>query len=434
MSRNRRIRRIVTGFVVVVPALSLACADPPTTPRVADPASIAAVSDRSDHASQPLAAIAWEMTARDLVASHPTVSPLAGARIYALLGVAQYGAASAADFGGGRAQDDALRGAIGGASVEVLTYLFPDAAAALEQQLAADGNARPGGTSPHFTRGVATGRATGDAMRAWGAADGFSLPWDHAVLPSGPGLWIAVPNVAPAGFQFPTLHPYFLTSASQFRPSPPPAFGSAEFLAGLAAVRLASDTRGQAETDIANFWNLSNGTPTPAGYWAARGAGLLAAQHAGERDAAHLFALMNASELDALIGCFEAKYHYLLMRPSQADPLITRPIGPPGFPYALPNHPSYPSGHSCASAAAVTVLESWFPSQTTALDAELAQAGLSRVLGGIHYPFDVAAGQALGRATAHWAMDYDADRGLLTEVGLASDAYATRDNDRDGDR
>jgi membrane-associated phospholipid phosphatase len=52
------------------------------------------------------------------------------------------------------------------------------------------------------------------------------------------------------------------------------------------------------------------------------------------------------------------------------------------------------------------------------LDAELAEAGQSRVFGGIHYPFDIVAGQALGRATAQWGMAYDDRQGLLSAVGL----------------
>jgi membrane-associated phospholipid phosphatase len=99
------------------------------------------------------------------------------------------------------------------------------------------------------------------------------------------------------------------------------------------------------------------------------------------------------------------------MRPSQADITIT------SLPLGLPNHPSYPSGHSCISAAAVTVLSDVFPRKTAELEAGLAAAGMSRVYGGIHYPFDVAAGQQLGRDVGSWALRYDRRKGLLTAVG-----------------
>ena len=82
---------------------------------------------------------------------------------------------------------------------------------------------------------------------------------------------------------------------------------------------------------------------------------------------------------------------------SQADPLITLTFG-------LPNHPSYPSGHSCVSAAAATVLASLFPNETAALASSVTEAGLSRMYAGIHYRFDIDAGRSLGNAVAQWAI------------------------------
>ena len=113
------------------------------------------------------------------------------------------------------------------------------------------------------------------------------------------------------------------------------------------------------------------------------------------------------------------KYHYLLVRPTQAEPLITLAIGPPGAPFGLPNHPSYPSGHSCQSAAAAAVIANYFPAHAAELEALVQEAGMSRLYGGLHYPFDMAAGQALGRATALWALAYDREHGLLAAIGQA---------------
>jgi membrane-associated phospholipid phosphatase len=98
-----------------------------------------------------------------------------------------------------------------------------------------------------------------------------------------------------------------------------------------------------------------------------------------------------------MIGCWDAKYYYWTIRPSQADAGITLAFG-------LPNHPSYPSGHSCVSAAAATVLTDLFPERSTELDTWVTEAGLSRMYAGIHYRFDIIAGQDLGRAVAEWAI------------------------------
>ncbi|MGH8436988.1 MAG: phosphatase PAP2 family protein [Pseudomonas sp.] len=114
-------------------------------------------------------------------------------------------------------------------------------------------------------------------------------------------------------------------------------------------------------------------------------------------EATRVFALLHAAMFDAFIGCWDSKYYYWYVRPSQANPEIPLAIG-------LPNHPSYPSGHSCQSAAAARVLSQFFPSHTTELNTMVGDAGLSRILAGIHYRFDVTAGQFLGRAVADWVI------------------------------
>ena len=72
-----------------------------------------------------------------------------------------------------------------------------------------------------------------------------------------------------------------------------------------------------------------------------------------------------------------------------------------------PNHPSYPSGHSCISSSAAAVLTTFFPEQRRELGAMVTEAGLSRMYGGIHYGFDIEAGQQLGRSVARFTMRAD---------------------------
>ena len=73
-----------------------------------------------------------------------------------------------------------------------------------------------------------------------------------------------------------------------------------------------------------------------------------------------------------------------------------------------PNHPSYPSGHSCLSASGADVLSTFFPEQRDHLNAMVTEAGLSRMYGGIHYQFDIDAGQELGRNVARFTIAADA--------------------------
>ena len=74
------------------------------------------------------------------------------------------------------------------------------------------------------------------------------------------------------------------------------------------------------------------------------------------------------------------------------------------LPVGLPNHPSYPSGHSCITSAYATVLANAFPDERGRLEAMTVEDGLSRMYGGLHYRFDCEVGQALGRQVADYVM------------------------------
>ena len=60
------------------------------------------------------------------------------------------------------------------------------------------------------------------------------------------------------------------------------------------------------------------------------------------------------------------------------------------------------------------VLAHFFPAEKNRLVAEVTEAGMSRIHGGIHYRFDITAGEQLGRATAQRAIDIDETNGLLS--------------------
>ena len=405
-------RRTWPFGLAMVAVMAAACSDPSTAP---PPMSSGATDGPAAQQVPDLAAarasIGWQGQARALVAAN-NMSPLAATRVLAALSIAQYRAASAVPDldqdgqlatngvgGGGRSALEARRGAVAGASVRVLSFLFPAAAGSLELRVQAEAEAGPGDVHPHFEHGLAIGRAAGDVLVEHLKSDRFTVPWTGTV-PVGPGMWVA--NGPPAGATFGGVTPYLMTSGAQFRPPPPPAFGSAAFVTDVAEIRSLSDARTPAQTAMAVYWNFPTGTFTPPGYWNLTAANYVETFGLNERAATRVFALMSAAMMDALIGCWEAKYHYWTLRPSQADGLITLTFG-------LPNHPSYPSGHSCVSAAAATVLKEVFPETGAELDGWVEEAGLSRMYAGIHYRFDITAGADLGRAVAQWAIA-NADR------------------------
>src|SRR5881296_262984 len=381
--------------------------------------------------TEGLASPAWQELARNFI----TQSPLSGnsakaTRVYAYLSAAQYDAVVRAEdtIGGsesetettpgtglgrgGRSQLEADRGAVAGASAAVLTYFDPAEAHLFEAMVQEQANAGPGQPHPDFVRGEAVGRQVGAEAIARAQTDGFDLPWTGTV-PVGPGLWFssAKPPQPPANGQLPGMRPFFLRSADQFRPAPPPAFGSPDYLAALAEVRSISDTRTADQVNIALSWAKGAGTSSIGGLWNTIATGWIEESGLREREATHVFALLDAAMMDAAIGCWDAKLTYWFIRPPQADPAIKLipAIG-------LPNHPSYPSAHSCYCGAAAGILSAFFPAKTDSLDAMVHEAGLARIYAGIHYRFDVDIGAQLGRNVARFAGEVDRSGGSAVAV------------------
>ncbi len=381
--------------------------------------------------SEGLASPDWQEIARTFVMQSPVSRNSAAAtRVYAYLSVAQHDAVVRAEDAiggnesetepepgnglgrGGRNRLEADRGAVAGASAAVLTYFDPTDAQLFEDKVQEQANAGPGQPHPDFVLGEAVGRQVGAEAIARAMTDRFDRPWTGTV-PIGPGLWVssAKPPQPPANAQLPGMRPFVLTSADQFRPAPPPAFGSPAYLTALAELRSISDTRTAEQVRIALFWARGAGTSSLGGLWNTIATGWIAQSGLRERDATHVFALLDAAMMDAAIACWDAKLTYWFIRPPQADPAITLipAIG-------LPNHPSYPSAHSCFSGAAVGILSAFFPAKSDSLDAMVEQAGLARMYAGIHYRFDVDTGQQLGRRVARFVAEVDRSRGSAAAV------------------
>jgi hypothetical protein len=329
-------------------------------------------------------------------------SPFFAIRAYALVTHAQYEAIGATKDASGQVRPSATA-AIARASATVLAYLYPAEATALETMVAAQTSSPdwPGDRNTDIAAGDALGGTVGAQIVADARTDRFFAAWTGTV-PTGPGIWFstATPPAPPVGAMFGLARPYFLSSGDQFRPPPPPAFGSPEYVAALAEVRQVSDTRTPEQLANALFWALPNGTVTPPGYWNIEATNLIEKYHLDETRAAHALALMNMTGFDAIVACHDAKFAYWLIRPTQADPLIHLAV-------ALPNFPSYPSDHACVSGAQTTILGALFPAEKTRLDSLAEQAARSRLEGGLHYRFDNETGLSLGREVAALALSID---------------------------
>jgi membrane-associated phospholipid phosphatase len=269
------------------------------------------------------------------------------------------------------------------AAAAVLAYLFPDQAAALKAMSDQAGWSRimAGVAFPSdVIGGNDLGNQVAQAVITYANSDGSSQVFAGS-FPATPGVWSSANPITPlAG----TWHVWVLKSGSQFRPSAPPAFGSTDANAQYAADKNLQRTN--TTNHLAWFWQPGFFQP-----WLQQLDTEIFQNHLDSNAprAARAYALETIAQHDATIACWDAKYAYLELRPPQADSTIT-PL------FALPQHPGYPSGHACASAASAAVMGYLFPADASAFGTTATDAGNSTFDALIHTPLDVSVGLTVG--------------------------------------
>jgi membrane-associated phospholipid phosphatase len=318
------------------------------------------------------------------IAAHRTNPPRA-ARGLALLSVAMQEAT--------KLPRGHRRAAVGGAAVTVLAYLYPDRADAFAELV--DGE-RP-------NHAVAAGRRIGERAVGQARRDGSDAVW-FGTVPVGPGLWLPTPPAfaAPLEPLVGNWRTWNIRNGSQFRPGPPPAFGSRQYARELREVYDVAQALPDEQKRIADFWADGPGTVTPPGHWNLIALALIGGHGLSERAAARVLAALNTAQADAFIACWDAKFTYWSERPVTA---IRRELDPGWLSYiGTPPFPSYVSGHSTTSGAASRVLGAYFPREARQLRAWAEEAAVSRLYGGIHFRSDNAVGLVLGRRVAKAAI------------------------------
>ena len=290
---------------------------------------------------------------------------------------------------GSRPASPSDHAAAAAAAAEMLAYLFPARAAefAAKADEAVQVRLLAGAELPSdIEAGRQIGRRVAALAIARGKADGSDAVW-RGSIPEAPGTWKGSNPIAPAAGTWQT---WILTSGSELRPTAPPAFDSEQVKAALAELKTFART--PKSNHRATFWEVNGGARAHT-LWNELARAKLLETGATSATSARVLAALNIALLDAGIACWDAKYAYWYIRPSQLDAEL-KPLFPP------PNHPSYPAAHGCFSTAAAVVMAGAFPFDRDRLLALGKEAAEARVWAGIHYRFDIDAGQEIGRKVA----------------------------------
>jgi len=326
------------------------------------------------------------------------------ARLSGLLNVAMSRLADSARLDATRSSS---RTAVAAAAAAVITHVVPTLAPAVARAVDDDiaPETRAGVDRPRVDAGLRLGSAIAARTLEWGRGDGSDAPPWTGTIPTGAGMWWGQPGVPPGLIDRLGYRLWVLRSADQFRPGPPVAFGSPEFAAALGEVRRVARSRSATETRIAQWWGLRGAVEL----WEEIAADVLIRHGVSDPRAAHVLALLIAAGTDAGIACTDAKYHYWLLRPTQADSTIALADS-----LTLPNFPAYPSGHACISGAVGEVLGHFIPAERAEMKRLADAAAMSRLYAGVHYRFDNDVGLELGRRVARYAIAEDSAGRLVT--------------------
>lgn len=304
--------------------------------------------------------------------------------------------------------------AVAAASRAVLLHEVPELKLRIETAYGQALRALPAGDATAHGIGVGE-RAAADVLAKHAHDIGKPEPYRPA---ASPGVY--VPTTVPTGWSLAQHRPWFMKSAAQFRPGPPPALTSALWARDYNELKtvggVGSTARTPEQTEIAKFW----ATNLPDVH-----IGLLRSVATGPgRDVtrnARLYAAALAAMNDTEIAVFEAKYHYLFWRPITAIRNGDRDDNPATERDAdwvplivTPMQPEYPCAHCMLVTAIATVIRAenggssavnlstrsnTAPGVTrhwTSTDALVKEVSSARIWAGVHYRNSCEVGTAMG--------------------------------------
>jgi hypothetical protein len=413
---------IVIGVLALGAAASLAAASP------------SAHKQSRDATASPQVVLDWNATAVATTIAAGKGQPESGLYV-GLTQAAVYDAVIAIDGGfhpylivPGVPPGSSDEAAAAAAAYGVLVGWFPAQKPALDAAYATSLAGIPDGTAKD--RGVLVGQQVATGLMAARIDDGRGAAVPFAPTP-GPGVWQPTP---PAFLPALTpwlgaVKPLLLNSPSQFRPGPPPALDSRQYARDYNEMRLYGGLTGSLrtpqQTETARFWTEY----APQQYNRAL-RGFVTAHSLNLKDAARTLAMADTTMADALIACWDAKYTYAAWRPVTAiaaggtdgnDRTTADPNWQPLLP--TPNHPEYPSAHTCLAGALGETLSEITGSDRINLDVSSTVTGTTRhyqdvddleqdiinarVFVGFHWRTSGEVGFRLGTHVARWGLHHN---------------------------
>lgn len=367
----------------------------------------------------PLPTSVWTQTALDFV-SNVSKNPPLSSRNYALVHVAMYDAVVASWHwkytynveppegvgtlvpAGADPAYPSEHAAMAGAASRVLAALYPNESALRLEEMAeeaATSRVQAGTNTPSdVAAGLALGRSVADKVMAYARTDRAGTKWDGKRPPGiggGPELWepppgAVSPPIEPAAGSW---KPWVMTSGSQFRPGPPPAYGTPEFRAAAEELVDIQENLTPEQEKIAQFWEGAEGTSLPAGIVMSEAEkDVEEAELSGPR-VTRALALLNIAMADGGIAAWDAKFTYWNPRPENAiRDLGIDPDWKPHLP--TPRFPAYPSGSAGYAGASETILTYLFPDKAGEFRKQADEQTISRPYAGIHWRYDAVSREA----------------------------------------
>jgi hypothetical protein len=424
-----RVQRVIWAVSSVVAA----CAMDGGAPTGRDVANASVVAGNAGNA----VVVAWSEKAYEIAFAEDSFRTFKGHRAFAMMHLAMHDAINGAEprygqyaFFGRDSLADPVSAAAQAAH-DVLRAHYPGAAAALAAALRTTLAGAPNASSS--ARGIVLGRDAAAAIIKARRDDGWDVQGKYA-FDDRPGAYRTTPPwngfVAQPGFR--QAKPFGLRAPDQFRSSPPPALGTANYAVAFNEVkdagRIDSSTRTPDQTAYAIWWmEFAEGSVNRLTRR------LVTDRQLPLAETARLFALLNVSLFDNYVAVWDTKYEYNHWRPYSAIRAAARDGNAATDPDSawqplrvMPPSPEYVSAHAGGCAASFEILrrtlgDGAFTMETitaptgmptrsfTSFGAAASECADSRVRLGWHFRYATEAGLALGRGVA----GYVAERHLL---------------------